>query len=71
MSRKTSAIVLSLMLVLLLAGCGDNTEKADDAAPAGTTEEVKSEHPKAEHPHGGEADSVAVKSEHPKSEHPN
>jgi len=76
MSKILSASVLSLMMVLLLAGCGgedgaDAAAETSDKAAAEhpVAEKAASEHPTPEHPHSAETDSV--KAEHSKSDHPN
>jgi len=73
MSKILSASVLSLMMVLLLAGCGgeDGAAETSDKAAAEhpVAEKAASEHPTPEHPHSAETDSV--KAEHSKSDHPN
>ena len=70
MYKILSAIVLSLMMVLLLTGCGggDGTDQANDAEEAGTVEKANAEHPTNEHPAGDQPDSAKV--DHPKADHP-
>jgi len=78
MSKILRATVLSLMLVLLLAGCGggDGTDQAEDAAQTDaadqtTTDQPASEHPTSEHPTGEHPTTDKPDSAQTKADHPN
>lgn len=64
MIKVISRVLLSAILLMFLAGCGQSDQPAKPAQPSKTehptAEQVKPEHPKAEHP----------KAEQPKPEHP-
>jgi len=83
MSKILRATVLSLMLVLLLAGCGggDGTDQAEDAAQTDAAEQTTtdqpasdqpaSEHPTSEHPAGEHPTADKPDSAQTKADHPN
>ena len=64
MFKAIGAVLMSVMLIVFLSGCGQSEQPAKQAQPSKTEqpkpEQMKPEQPKAEHP----------QSEHPKSEHP-
>ena len=71
MSKLLSALVLSLMMVIFLAGCGgDGAEKAGDGAKTEAVDKAHADHPKADHPEGDHPKSDHPKSDEKKSDHP-
>jgi len=65
MTKKISVILLSLTMVVFLAGCGGNSTEKADGANTPAVEKTHSEHPTAD-----KQSSEHPKAEHPKSEHP-